>query len=86
MREPVEYVTGHVPGAVSMPVESVPARLRELPADRPVYVICASGNRSSRVAAYLAEAAFEAHSVDGGTQAWIAAGHPVVTGPRADRV
>ena len=46
VREPFEYAAGHVPGATLMPMAAVRARLRELPRSRPVYVICATGNRS----------------------------------------
>ena len=46
VREPGEYVAGHVPGAVLMPMGQLPTRLSEIPKGLPVYVICASGNRS----------------------------------------
>lgn len=81
VREPAEYIRGHVPGAVLVPLGDVPARRGDLPKDRPVYVICASGNRSLTAAEYLARAGFEAYSVRGGTRSWAGAGHPVVTGP-----
>ena len=41
VREPGEYVGGHVPGAVLMPMGQLPSRLSELDRDRTVYVICA---------------------------------------------
>lgn len=84
VREPYEYVTGHVPGALLMPVSQVPARAGEIPQDRPVYVICASGNRSRRVTDVLRSHGFDARSVLGGTSAWIGAGQPVVTGPHSE--
>jgi len=84
VREPSEYVQGHVPGARLVPLDSVPRRLHELPARRPVYVVCASGNRSARATRLLRDAGWEAYSLGGGTSGWISAGHPVVTGPRAD--
>jgi rhodanese-related sulfurtransferase len=80
VREPAEYVGGHVPGAVSIPMGRLPSRSGELDRSRPVYVICASGGRSGAMADYLARAGFDARSVAGGTSAWIAAGRPVVTG------
>jgi hypothetical protein len=46
VREPSEYVDGHVPGAQLVPLGSLAARVDELPRDDRVYVICASGNRS----------------------------------------
>ena len=82
VREPGEYVGGHVPGAVLMPMGQLPSRVGELDRHRPVYVICASGNRSRAMSDYLARAGFDARSVDGGTAAWAAAGRPVVAGAK----
>ncbi|WP_246113889.1 rhodanese-like domain-containing protein [Streptomyces montanus] len=50
VREADEQTAGHVPSARLMPLRSVPARCDELPADRSVFVICASGNRSRTAA------------------------------------
>jgi rhodanese-related sulfurtransferase len=60
----------------------VVSRMSELPKDRPIYLICASGNRSLSTASYLIRAGYDAHSVSGGTGAWTRAGHPVVLGQR----
>ncbi|MCK6210763.1 rhodanese-like domain-containing protein [Georgenia sp. EYE_87] len=84
VREPAEYVEGHVPGALLVPLGTVPARAGELPTNQPVYVICASGNRSLRAADYLERVGVDARSVQGGTKGWIRAGNPVVTGSHAD--
>ncbi|GGC13785.1 hypothetical protein GCM10010972_28920 [Cellulomonas carbonis] len=83
MREPSEYVQGHVPGAQLVPLATVPEHAGALPTGRPVYVVCASGNRSLRATQYLRGAGVDAYSVRGGTQAWVAAGKPVMTGPHA---
>ncbi|GAB7037665.1 MULTISPECIES: rhodanese-like domain-containing protein [Catenuloplanes] len=83
VRETFEYWTGHVPGAVRMPLGQVAVRAGELPKDRPVYVICASGSRSLTAAARLHRSGIDAWSVRGGTSAWQRAGHPVVRGRRA---
>jgi rhodanese-related sulfurtransferase len=82
VREPGEYVGGHVPGAVLMPMGQLPSRTGELDRGRPVFVICASGNRSGAMTDYLLQAGFDARSVAGGTSGWVRAGRPVVTGTR----
>ena len=82
VREPAEYVAGHVPGAALVPLGSLGDRVGDLPRDRTVYIICASGNRSLRAAQALAGVGFDAVSVAGGTSAWIRSGRPVVTGDR----
>ncbi len=82
VREPGEYVGGHVPGATLVPMGQLTSRLSELPRDRPIYLICASGNRSLSTAGYLLRAGYDAHSVIGGTGAWARAGHPIVMGQR----
>jgi rhodanese-related sulfurtransferase len=82
VREPGEYVGGHVPGAVLVPMGQLPSRVSDLDRSRPLYVICASGNRSGAMTDYLRRAGFDAWSVAGGTSAWARSGRPVVTGTR----
>ena len=82
VREPHEYLTGHVPGAALIPVGEVPARVRDLPRGERIYVICASGNRSRATPDLLTRHGFDAHSVQGGTGEWVRSGRPVVVGPR----
>ncbi len=84
VRDPGEYEAGHIPGVTLIPADQVPARWRELPRRGPVYVVCASGNRSLTVAAQLAAAGFEARSVAGGTAGWEQSGRPLVRGTRAN--
>jgi rhodanese-related sulfurtransferase len=83
VREPFEYVTGHVPSAQLIPMGQLPSRLADLPRGVPVYLICASGNRSLAAAAFLARAGVNAWSVASGTDGWVRAGHPVVRGTHA---
>ena len=82
VREPGEYVDGHVPGATLVPMGQMSSRVHELPRDMPVYLICASGNRSLAMTSVLVRAGYDAYSVIGGTGAWARAGHPVVVGSR----
>lgn len=80
VREAAEYVDGHVPGAVLAPMSRIMSFLSGVPRNRPVHVICQTGNRSRSMADLLTALGYEAVSVDGGTSAWTAAGRPVVTG------
>jgi rhodanese-related sulfurtransferase len=84
VREPSEYVAGHVPRADLVPLSRLGSSVAELPRGVPVYVICASGNRSLAAADFLARAGIDAWSVAGGTEAWRRAGHLVFHGTRAN--
>lgn len=84
VREPFEYLAGHVPGAVLVPMARVHAVLSDLPRGERVFVICQSGNRSYTAAGWLRAAGIDAVSVATGTGGWMRAGRPVVAGPHAD--
>jgi rhodanese-related sulfurtransferase len=83
VREPFEYVAGHVPGATLIPLGQLSSRTARLPRGEPVYVICASGNRSLAAAQFLATVGIDAWSVAGGTGHWARAGRPIVRGAAA---
>ena len=80
VREPFEYVDGHVPDAILLPMSQLASRLDELDRQSPVYLICASGNRSLAMVDLLAHRGFDAWSVAGGTAAWARSGRPVEQG------
>ncbi len=79
VREPDEFVAGHVPDAIAVPLGEVMDRLEEFPVDRPFAVICRSGARSMRAAQYLDQQGRTCVNVMGGTLAWIDAGFEVST-------
>lgn len=83
VREPNEYHEAHVPGAVLVPLGTVPDRLDAFHGDGPTYVICRSGARSMRACEFVAEHGLEAVNVAGGTMAWVLDGRPVVGGESA---
>ena len=74
VREPDEYEQARVPGAVLIPLMTVPERVADLDQDRTLYIICASGGRSMNAAQFLSEHGFDAVNIAGGTKAWVAAG------------
>jgi glyoxylase-like metal-dependent hydrolase (beta-lactamase superfamily II)/rhodanese-related sulfurtransferase len=81
VREPEEYLAGHVPGSVNIPQADLASRLDELPRDQPLMVICQHGMRSLRAAQFLRQAGFnDVATVTGGTSAWLSEGRPMVTG------
>ncbi|ROR91861.1 rhodanese-like domain-containing protein [Nocardioides aurantiacus] len=80
VREPSEYAEAHVPGAQPMPMSQLGNRLAELDRTAPIYVVCASGNRSAAMTDLLVASGLDAYSVAGGTSGWIRSGREVVTG------
>jgi rhodanese-related sulfurtransferase len=81
VRELSEFVEARAPGAMLIPTSAFVARLGDLPADRPLLVICHSGNRSAAVVGYLARMGrTDAANVAGGMDAWARAGLPVRRG------
>ena len=82
VRQRHEYAAGHVGGALAIPMGQLPSRVHELDQSKPVYVICATGNRSLAMTDLLRAAGFNAWSVAGGTSAWARSGRPVEEGLR----
>ena len=80
VRNPDEYVTAHVPGAVLIPLGELVNRQDDIPEGNPIYVICAAGGRSLSAAKALVDAGYSAVSVSGGTNGWIERGGVVVAG------
>lgn len=82
VRNPDEYVTRHVPGAVLVPLPELGERLDDVPAGRPLYVICARGSRSRSAAEALrVQLGWDVLNVSSGTEGWAESGRPLATGP-----
>jgi rhodanese-related sulfurtransferase len=81
VREPSEWVEGHIDGATLIPLGELPNRVAEVPADKQIVVVCRSGNRSQAGRDVLLEAGLSSvTSMAGGVKDWAAAGYPLVTG------
>jgi len=75
VRQPGEWLAGHVPGATHISGGEVPDRLDEIPRGRQVAVICGSGYRSSVIASLLQRCGHEnVVNVLGGMTGWESAG------------
>jgi rhodanese-related sulfurtransferase len=77
VRTPEEFHTGHIDGAKSLPLRSLPLRLNELSKSQEILCVCASGSRSSQAVKTLVGAGYNATNLAGGMQAWVKAGLPV---------
>ena len=78
VREPEEWVAGHIDGAVHLPLGELAARVDELP-DGELVMLCRSGQRSARAVAWLNRVGRDAVNLSGGMHAWEAAGRPMVS-------
>jgi rhodanese-related sulfurtransferase len=83
VRTPEEYLTGHIAGAINVPIAHLLSGDR-LPAGQ-LLTACSTGNRGGRAADLLTRAGRTAFAIDGGVKAWSAAGLPVARGPHAGR-
>lgn len=61
-----EYDYGHVEGFRNIPLDELRGRLEELPAGKPVYVICQSGLRSYLACRILSQKGFDCYNFSGG--------------------
>ena len=80
VREPAEYDEAHVPGAVLVPLGTVPDRVDAFRGDGPTYVICRSGARSMKACEFVAGHGVDVVNVAGGTMAWVTSGRDYATG------
>jgi rhodanese-related sulfurtransferase len=79
VRPNAEFAAGHLPNAKNIPVDDIAKRLGELPAGKPVIVVCGSGNRAGKAAAALRAAGRQdVFCLDGGVAGWQQAGLPLV--------
>jgi rhodanese-related sulfurtransferase len=79
VRTPEEYATGHIAGALNVPIQSLPLAARDLPPG-PVLTACSRGGRASRAADLLDLDGRSAFVIDGGTVAWEGARLPIARG------
>lgn len=71
VRTPEEFASGHLPGAVNVPVDQLPRRLDEVGSkDKPVVVYCRSGRRSAIAAETLQGGGFQSVHDLGAMSAW----------------
>lgn len=78
VREPGEYAGGHAAGARLMPLNTILTNPAQVGHDQPAIFICQVGQRSALAAEMAAATGHtEVYNVEGGTDAWKAAGLPI---------
>jgi rhodanese-related sulfurtransferase len=78
VREQSEWDEYHIPNTTLIPLGQLSQRLAEVPKDKPIVVVCRSGNRSDVGRDKLLAAGYsDVTSMDGGVSTWRTKGYPV---------
>ncbi len=83
VRTPGEFDSAHIRGAYNVPLDTLPEHAREIGTvtEAPVVLVCQSGQRARKADdALRAVGMSNVHILDGGMNAWVAAGLDVVRG------
>lgn len=83
VRTPGEFETAHIPGAYNVPLDTLHEHSAEIRANvtHPLVLVCQSGQRARQAEELLRRAGMpKLHLLDGGMNAWLAAGQPVTRG------
>lgn len=85
VRSASEFASGHIPGAMNIPMQEIESRREDFDRDKPVILICQAGTRARVAAEWLQSSHARLCVLDGGTQAWCNAGKAVVIVSAASR-
>lgn len=66
VREDFEVANGMIPGAVHIPLGSIPERMNELDPSKQYIIVCRSGNRSGKACEFLEANGFNVVNLEGG--------------------
>ncbi|MGJ7036113.1 rhodanese-related sulfurtransferase [Anoxybacillus eryuanensis] len=71
VRTEEEYASGHIPGAILLPLQQLPDRMNELNKNKTYIVVCRSGNRSAQASELLVKEGFtNIYNMTGGMNEW----------------
>ena len=74
VRQDWEWEAGRIPGAVHIPLETLPTRAGEIDRERPVIFQCRTGARSAMATDAFRASGIEAFNLEGGLEAWVEKG------------
>lgn len=70
VREDFEVAMGKIPGAIHIPLGSIPEKIEELDKNKHYYMICRSGARSGNACAYLIQEGYDVTNISDGMIGW----------------
>ncbi|GGH21869.1 rhodanese-like domain-containing protein [Paenibacillus segetis] len=70
VREPAEWVEGHIAGAKHIPLGQLIERMDELDKNQEMIIVCRSGGRSGLACELLSENGFDVVNMTGGLMSW----------------
>jgi rhodanese-related sulfurtransferase len=74
VRRSEEWDAGRIAGARQVEINRLAGEAESIPNDRPIVFYCRSGSRSALAAAAFRQAGWDAYNLEGGLEAWVAAG------------
>ena len=77
VRQPAEWRNSRIRGSQNLPLRHLKRRLADLPRDKTIVTVCASGHRSNAAARTLLRAGYRVENLKGGMHAWAKKGLPV---------
>lgn len=80
VRRPDELIgeLGHIQGSLHIVLDELPIRIRELPTDKEIVIVCRSGQRSAHAASFLKDQGYATvYNLQGGMMSWIDSGFAI---------